>query len=108
MIKVMLFLKRKPGLTHEEFRNYYESTHAPLALRHTPLEKYARNFFSTGLDGSEPPYDCVTEFWFKDEKTWNDTRAWAQTPEGKVLAIDEANFMDRSSMRVFVVEECVS
>jgi hypothetical protein len=48
MEKLILFVKRKPGLTHEQFRAHYESTHAPLAKRTLSkwLVHYERNFLS--------------------------------------------------------------
>ena len=33
-VQVILFLTRKPGLTHEQFREHYENPHAPLARKH--------------------------------------------------------------------------
>ena len=44
MIKIMLLVNRKSGISREEFRRHYEEVHAPLAsshLRH--LVRYVRN-----------------------------------------------------------------
>jgi hypothetical protein len=47
----------------------------------------------------------VTEFWYPDETALNASIAWTRSEDGRVLARDEENFMDRSSMRTFVADE---
>jgi uncharacterized protein (TIGR02118 family) len=110
MIKVLLFVKRKPGLTPEEFRARYESGHVPLVpneLKH--LRQYRRNYVKHTPGQPEPDYDVVTEFWFDDKEGWKATAAYALDPvTGKTLADDEAQFMDRSSMRFVMVHEEIS
>jgi len=45
MFKAMVFLKRKPGLTREEFIAHYEGTHARLFQKHfPPIPDYRRNY----------------------------------------------------------------
>ena len=111
MKKLILFVKRKPGLTHEQFRAHYESTHAPLAKsRLAPqwLVRYERNFLTPGTGQPEPPYDCVTEFWFADQAALDASVTWTRSEEGQVLARDEENFMDRASMQTFLVDVAVT
>jgi hypothetical protein len=110
MIKVMLFVKRKEGLTREAFRDRYETGHVPLAIRELEhLRGYARNFVAPTRGLPEPEFDVVTEFWFEDWEAWKATSAYALGEEtGRALAEDEAVFMDRASMRFVVVDERVS
>ena len=104
--KLILFVRRRPDLTHDEFKSRYESGHAPLARSVLPLlRNYVRNYLSRMPGGPEPEYDVVTEFWFDSLADLEETVRWAGTEEGQVLARDEAEFMDRSSMRVFIAEE---
>jgi len=50
MIKVMAFIKRKPGISHEEFVQHYEEVHAPLAVKHlTTISRYVRPRISSIL-----------------------------------------------------------
>lgn len=109
-MKLILFVKRKEGLTHEQFRAHYESTHAPLAWSslHPGLVGYTRNFLSPLPGQPEPPYDCVTEFWYEDRAALDASIAWARSEEGQILARDEENFMDRASMRTFIAREASS
>lgn len=110
MKKLILFVKRKPGLTHQQFRAHYESIHAPLAKAKLSkwLIRYERNFLSPVPGQPEPPCDCITEFWYPNETALNDCIAWARSEEGQILARDEENFMDRSSMQTFVADEATT
>jgi hypothetical protein len=85
--KILLLMKRKPGISMEEFRNYYENNHVPLEL----------------------PYDVVTEMWFDNEEGWKGTLDYITTtvmPDEVVQ--DELNFFHRPTMRIATVVECDS
>jgi hypothetical protein len=111
--KILLFMKRKPGISVEAFRDYYENHHVPLALGHSAmLSRYVRRYLEprpnpdTGESG-ELPYDVVTELWFEDEATWRGTVQYLETsvmPDEIVL--DELNLFDRPTMRMATVVEC--
>ncbi len=106
MKKLILFVNREPSLTHQQFRDYYEANHAPLAKSLLPhLLHYARNYLAPLAGQAEPPYDCMTEFWFADQAGLDATLEFARSAAGQVLARDEVRFMDRGSMRVFVADE---
>jgi len=106
MIKIMMLVSRRQDLSREQFREYYETVHAPLAARHLPhLVRYVRNYvvdqFREGMN-----CDCITEFWFDHPGPWSEARKVLLPP--KLLdrfAEDEEKFMDRQSMRVIVVEQ---
>lgn len=106
MIKIMLLVNRKAGISREEFRSHYEEVHAPLASRHLRhLVRYVRNYVT---DQFRSDFDCdvVTEFWFDYPGTWREARA-VLLPQDMLdlFAIDEETFMDRASMRVLVIEQ---
>ncbi|WP_342244625.1 EthD domain-containing protein [Pseudomonas sp. OTU5201] len=106
MIKLILLVRRKESLSFDEFRSYYESTHAPLAAASLPrLRKYCRNYLKAFPGQDAPLFDCVTEFWFDDEQGLSETLKFAHSPEGQVLAEDEERFMDRKSMRTYIADE---
>jgi len=108
MFKVMLLAKRKPGLTPEQYRRRYEQGHAPLGVTTvgTPLRRYVRNYVAHPEDTPEVDFDSVTEFWYSNRESYF---AWKERyrsgPEGEILAADELEFMDRSTMRVVYVDE---
>ena len=59
-MKTIALFRRRPEFTRERFRDYYESTHAPLAARHAPFTKYTRNHL---VSPDEVGFDALTEFW---------------------------------------------
>jgi uncharacterized protein (TIGR02118 family) len=71
MIKVMTFVRRRPGLTREEFLAYWLNHHAPLVMsvegfwRH--VRKYRQNH---ALDAEQvfgaAGFDGCAELWFDD------------------------------------------
>jgi uncharacterized protein (TIGR02118 family) len=112
VIKVLAGLKRRPGLTPEEFATYYLETHVPLFRRVLPaeiaagLEHYVQNHaVRLGRGTTDPPFDCVTEMGWRDLEAMQRWNAWYLSPEGKVLRDDEENFMDRDARVVVVTEE---
>jgi len=105
MIKVVMFVHRRPGMAFEAFKDHYETVHAPMALakfRH--LRRYVRNYIAPGPAGSPAPLcDCVTELWFDDLES---LQAQGQEIAGDAeLEADEKTFMDRSRNSSHVVEE---
>jgi uncharacterized protein (TIGR02118 family) len=110
MIKVFGYLKRKPGLSPQEFADYYEHNHVPLVLSKafTPMV-YKRNYIQRGdafnIEGSEISFDCMTELVFTDR---DDLSAWMASLGVDEIARDEENFIDRAATRAYVVDECSS
>lgn len=113
MIKIVVLQKRKPGLTREQFRDYYEKTHAPLVASLMPsMIGYRRNY-PTGegfrRDGSpapEPDFDVITEVFYESREAQMKGLEQINDPEYlKLMTEDELNFVDQSSIRIYTVEE---
>ncbi len=105
MIKAMSFIKKKQGLSREEFIKHYEEEHAPLAMRHFPFKKYTRNYL-IGMD--ELDFDCITEVWFETMEDCQAAAEFSVSEAYKVISDDEEKFMDRDSIVAFLVEENTS
>lgn len=111
--KILLPMKRKPGMSVEAFRDYYEKHHAPLAAKSSGmLSRYVRRYLEphphpeTGVPG-ELPYDVITELWFDDEATFRGTLAYlTSTLMPDEIVADEEQLFDRSSFRILTVVEC--
>ena len=114
MTKVVLLMKRKAGLSLEEFKDYYERNHAPLSKRLLGeyMLDYRRNYRSGGIatektdapDGDD--FDVITEIWYADKAQME--AMWKRAREPEIAAqidADGAKFMDRE-MRFYIVEEC--
>jgi uncharacterized protein (TIGR02118 family) len=117
MIKLVILLKRKPGLSQEDFRRHYENRHAPLALKYLDhlLLDYRRNYpqrelsyLSSNLASPESggSYDAVAEMVVADSAALEELYRVLADPQVKsVIAEDEARFLDRDSIRIMVCEE---
>jgi len=110
--KILLFMKRRPGMTLEAFQDYYENHHAPLCEKYTSgVSRYLRRFLTphpnpeTGATG-ELPYDVITELWFEDETIFRRTVDYLATnimPDEVVK--DEKRLFDRPKLRMATVVE---
>lgn len=112
MFKAMVLLKRKPGLTLQQFIDHYENNHAPLGVQYQKkMVRYIRHFLHPSpypLDGTvvEAEYDVLTELWFEDKQAYDEGMALMMEPEAnKVLSEDEERFLDLSKSRLVFIEE---
>ena len=105
MIKAMSLIRRKPGLSREEFARHYEEVHVPLALKHFPFKRYVRNYVAGPDDAAEPGFDCITEVWFETMEDCQAAAEFSASDAYSVIAEDEERFMDRSRIVAFLVEE---
>ena len=105
--KILLFLKRRPGLSVEAFRDHYENTHVKLAEKYvTPSTlRYFRRFIEPVGD-KELPYDVITELWLNDKEKFDAICQFqiAGAPPPDILA-DEEWLFDRAAARVCTVVE---
>jgi len=112
MIKMIGLLKKKAGMSTEDFRAYYESHHAPLASRLMPPgTDYRRSYPNVvRIEGreadGEPEFDVVTEVWFADRSAYDAFGTAMLDPANRAAIVeDEARFVDRAATRIMVVEE---
>ncbi|MET0271021.1 MAG: EthD domain-containing protein [Sphingomonas sp.] len=113
--KILLFMKRRPGMSVADFRAYYETRHVPLCERYGGgLGRYVRRYIDpqphpeTGPAG-ELPFDVITELWFGDERVFKGALAHLTTAimPDEIVA-DELNLFDRGSFRIATVVEHAS
>ena len=97
--KALALMPRRPDLTREQFRRYYESRHTPLALRYFRFRKYVRNHLLTAPDIG---FDCVSEFW---PRRMDETFALMQTSVGERMREDERQFTDQPRIVSGLCEE---
>lgn len=112
MIKFIVMLKKRADLTTEQFREYYESTHAVHAVRvlgHLWSE-YRRNYplQTVSMASGEPAafeYDAITEIIFKDQAALDEMIRITSEPEiRRFFAEDEAKFLDRHACRHVIAD----
>jgi hypothetical protein len=111
--KILLFMKRHPGMTFEAFQDYYENHHVPLCEKHISfgVSRYLRRFLTphpnpeTGAK-DELQFDVITELWFKDEAVFRGTVQYLATsimPDEVVE--DEKRLFDRTKTRMATIVE---
>jgi hypothetical protein len=113
--KILLFMKRRPGMSMEAFRDYYENHHAPLCVTYASgMKRYERRFLTphpnpdTGAT-EELAFDVITELWFDDEAIFRNTVAYLSTSKMPDAVVeDEKRLFDRGKTRMATVVECVS
>ncbi|MFQ5904227.1 MAG: EthD domain-containing protein [Candidatus Binatia bacterium] len=108
MVKVITLVKRKDGLTQEEFSRYWEEKHGPLIAKVFPgVRRYVQNHAARLPGGGAPQVDGVVELWFDDLEAWRAAADFYLGDEGKVIRDDEEKFLDRNKMVFFVAQEKV-
>ena len=84
MIKLIVLLKRKDGLTQQEFSRSWEEIHGLLAAKIIPgLKRCVHNYAVRLPRDGEPRIDRVAELWFDDLESWRETANWYLGDEGK-------------------------
>jgi EthD domain len=111
--KVFIFLKRRPGMSVEEFRDHYENRHRPLMDKYMAgLTRYTRNYLNPmpHLDTkeiTEPEFDCITELHFESKAAF-DGLNW-MVSKGQLppeILEDELRVFDRPKTRYCWITEC--
>jgi hypothetical protein len=117
MFKVVALLKRKEGMSRQEFIDYYQSAHAKIGEKYLTgnAVKYIRRFFSplphplehpleTTSDDSD--YDAIMEMWFEDQAQWEATmKIFAEPAVANLIIEDEKQLFQRDRIRMYCVEE---
>lgn len=111
MIKLSIFLTRRPDLTHDQFTTYWTQHHTPLLGSLPPGAVRVHRYVQLQPTQGEIPgfatadYDGVAELWVDSVA---DAANWFTSETYKTLiATDELNFLDRDRTRFFYATEDV-
>jgi uncharacterized protein (TIGR02118 family) len=121
MVKLMYALRRRQGMSAEDFHQYWLETHAPLVLdvagEKLGFQRYVQSHtIQTSSDESlrssrntvAPEYDGVAEVWFDSVEALRE--AWT-TPKGLAagarLIEDEHEFIDVPRSPIWIAEQHV-
>src|ERR1700679_3242041 len=112
MFKMIVLLKKKPGMSDAAFRDYYEGHHAQLVRRSAPkMRKFVRNYLTpigneVYVADEAGAVSCVTEAWFQSKEDFDQTVAdILNSDTAEALVRDEENLFDRPFIRWFAAEE---
>lgn len=98
MFKAIILLKRREDMSHEEFKNWWLSEHAPLAAQLPNVRKIC---FNLADDGGA--FDGVSELWFDSKADFENAYA---TELGKSVAADSLAHLSARE-RLFVNENWI-
>jgi uncharacterized protein (TIGR02118 family) len=105
MIKTIVVVHRKAGMTRAEFNKYWLEKHAPLAVKLMPgVRRYVQNHL-VDVPGMEYQGDGIVETWYDDVASWQ--KSLEAIRANKELAEDGAKFCDLRDASVWIVEEHV-
>jgi uncharacterized protein (TIGR02118 family) len=105
LIKGVWQLKRKAGMPLGEFRKYWIDVHGGLGAKVPGFRRYVQcHLIDDAYLYAEPRHDGVAQIWFDNHDAM---RAAFDSPQGKALAADGAEFLDTSLTRNFVAQEHV-
>ena len=112
MIKQLVLIKRRPGMSLEDFRIYYETRHSLLGIQFMPLcRQYFRRYVlpePNPVTGEvlELDFDVITEIWWDTREDFESTmREIGKAVLNAIFREDEKNIFASHSNPVFTVEE---
>jgi hypothetical protein len=114
---ILIFITRKAGISHSDFKKQYETSHMPLLQlyggKHFP-KSHKRNYIHFN-DNDQPTiiqgtpagfdFDAIAEASFEDEAAFQAflEALTADEEASKILRADEEKFSDREKMKIVVV-----
>ena len=92
-VKMVSFMQRADGLTHEQFARHWTENHTPLALRHhVGLWNYTQNVVRRAYTPGGNPIDGVAELHFRTRDDF--VNRFFDSDEGRaVILADVKRFM---------------
>ncbi|MFC5238205.1 EthD domain-containing protein [Pseudonocardia zijingensis] len=106
---MIITLKRREGMTHDEFTHYQKNVHRPLLMSIPESVEYIRRFVVSypvpAPDHPEPVYDSVVEAWFD---SMADLDALFSSDNFRTIVDpDHEHFIDLSTFGRIICEEDV-
>jgi len=104
MAKGIGFLKRKPGMTPEDFQKHWREVHGPIGAAVPGMRRYEQSHtrLVAYAQGREPKWDGISILWFDDSKA---LRAAMKSPEFDRAKADDPNFIAPGPVPFIVTTE---
>ena len=94
LIKALAFIHKMDGLSDDDFRDYYENQHAPLASSLLSLEGYERNYLNSGLNPLYKSLGSISIFKYQSMESLDVIGKQMSSDAGDILRNDEVKFMN--------------
>ena len=117
MIKLVFCLRRLPGLSRQEFQQYWRETHGPLVRSQAAalqIRRYVqlhtlddpRNDALRASRGGPEPFDGVAELWWDSIEALGEAVSSPRGQEaGRLLLEDEKRFIDLAHSPLWIACE---
>lgn len=117
MIKCMFLLRRKAGLTFEEFSDYWSRVHSRMAIDSAPamgMKRYVQNHradhpigaaFQESRGCQAGDFDGIAEAWWDNFETMAAAAGQVPAEVGAAVLADEARFIDMERSIIWFAEE---
>ena len=96
LIKALAFIHKMDGLSDDDFKNYYENQHAPLASSLLSLEGYERNYVNSRLNPLYKSLGSISIFKYQSMEALDVVGKQMSSDAGDILRNDEVKFMNVS------------
>ncbi len=109
MIKLIICVTRKSGMSFQDFDRYWREQHGPLVKSVTEFSRHVRKYVQchqaeTSVPfGIAAPYDGVAELWFDSVEAA--AKAFAEPKYMEIIRPDELKFAEPAKCISFVTEE---
>ena len=94
LIKALAFIHKMDGLSDDDFRDYYEKQHAPLASSLLSLEGYERNYVNSELNPLYKSLGSISIFKYQSMESLDVVGKQMSSDAGDILRNDEVKFMN--------------
>jgi uncharacterized protein (TIGR02118 family) len=104
VIKLICFVRRKPGMSADDFHRYWREVHGPLVAR-TKSGSYALRYEQNHvvrINDDHDGYDGVTIQWYESVEAFY---ASASEPDFAEINEDMQKFLDTSRIEFVLTEE---
>ena len=102
MLKIVTLLKRRAGLSVEDFQNHLQNTYGPLAARGPGLCRYVQSCaLPQGYGKGELLFDAIGEMWFDSTEAHD---RYISSPEFAAARAGENSFLDPARTVVMPVD----
>jgi uncharacterized protein (TIGR02118 family) len=101
MVKAIYLIRRRPGMSYEDFHRYWREVHGAIAARIPGMRRYVQ-CHALPAGSVEDSYDGAAEAWFDDMDA---VRRAVASPEYAAARADEARFIDLERTTLIFTEE---
>jgi len=102
MLKIVTLMKRRAGLSVEDFQNHLRDIYGPLAAKAPGLRRYVQSCaLPQGYGKGELLFDAIAEMWFDSAQAYE---AYLGSSQFAAARVDESNFLDTARTIVMPVD----